>query len=106
LPAHERRVGRRSAPLPADLDGDGDLDLLVGAEQGALALFQTRGTRQAARFVRDATVVLEVPRWQRPPRGDLDGDGDLDLVVGGIGGGYLHGGPVRISSAPTGWPVP
>lgn len=84
------RVGRRSAPLLADLDGDGDLDLLVGAEQGVLALFRNQGTRQAARFVRDATFVLEVPALAAPATGDLDGDGDLDLVVGGIGGGLVY----------------
>jgi uncharacterized protein (DUF2141 family) len=84
------RLGRRSAPLLSDLDGDGDLDLLVGSESNGLALFRNEGTRTAPRLVRDSAFGVVAPVLAAPAAGDLDGDGDLDLVVGGAGGGVVY----------------
>jgi hypothetical protein len=84
------KVGRRSAPHLADLDGDGDLDLLVGTDEGGLALFRNQGSRTAWRFVRDASFLPEVPPMSAPAAGDLDGDGRAELLVGNSGGGAIY----------------
>ncbi len=83
-------VGRRSAPTLADIDGDGDLDLLIGSDEGGLVLYRNQGTRTTPRFVHDTTWALDVPPISAPALGDMDGDGDLDLIVGNVGGGVRY----------------
>jgi hypothetical protein len=72
------------APTLADVDDDGDLDLAVGTWNEGVLLFRNDGTARAPRFVRLPGPLVDLPRGSHasPALGDLDGDGDLDLVAG------------------------
>jgi hypothetical protein len=78
-----------SAPALGDLDGDRDLDLVVGQANGSLFLYRNTGSAKAARFelVPDALEALRTGRRSVPTLADVDGDGRLDLVVGRETGG-------------------
>ena len=82
-------IGRRSVPTLVDLDGDGDLDLAVGSEISGVRIFINEGSRKAPVFVETDPVPVEVPAFSTPVFVDMDGDGDLDLVTGGVGGGVV-----------------
>ncbi len=82
-------IGRRSFPTFADLDGDGDQDLIIGSEANGLSFYRNTGTPQVALFVADTMFAIDVPVMTTPVFVDIDGDGDLDFFSGGIGGGLV-----------------
>jgi hypothetical protein len=82
-------VGGYSAPALADLDGDGDLDLMVGNLEGNLVYYENTGTSSAAEFrwVTDAFQSIRVRgSVAHPAFADIDADGDWDLFVGSFDG--------------------
>ncbi len=82
-------LGQNIAPELGDWDGDGDLDLLVGNEAGRIHCFVNTRFTGVPRFIHqtDFLADIDVGIGAVPALGDLDGDGDLDLIVGETGGG-------------------
>lgn len=79
--------GRRSFPQWVDADGDGDLDLLLGAEVGGALLYRNEGSVTEALWVLDEGFELRIPPLSTPTLADLNGDGLLDVVAGETAGG-------------------
>lgn len=74
--------------LPADYDGDGDLDIAAisffpdyqGNPNEGFVYFE----KGPDGFLRKSFENLNLGRWISLDQGDIDGDGDLDLILGSL----------------------
>jgi hypothetical protein len=77
-------AGDYSSPEFGDVDADGDLDLIVGRKDGRIEFYRNDGTPQSAlwSFEPNRLDFVDVSGYASPALGDIDGDADLDLLVG------------------------
>jgi hypothetical protein len=73
-------MGMVSSALFADIDGDGDPDLIVAIEWGTIRIFLNEGGRFRPAPAMPG-LVGRYSRWNGLATGDLDGDGRLDIVA-------------------------
>ena len=80
--------GRQIESMPdlADLDNDGDLDLIIGRYEGDLDFYENTGSTTEPNFIRRTGAAnplenVQVEADSNPALADLDGDSDFDLIV-------------------------
>ena len=95
-PFHGIDVGDHSAPTFADLDKDGDLELVIGEKNGTLKYYDLVGEDTNSDNIDDIWIWTEqtgsanpfdgIRMWSstypHPTFADLDTDTDLELVIG------------------------
>lgn len=80
-------IGGYSTPHLVDLDGDGDLDLVSGEEEGTILYFENTGSTASPMYVARTGVdnpfnLIDVDLYSDPYLEDVDMDGDLDMIIG------------------------
>lgn len=77
-------LSQASAPCLADIDNDGDLDLLAGNSSGRVTYYRNNGSAASFnfQFITNNYASVNVGNDASPTLGDLDGDNDLDMLVG------------------------
>jgi hypothetical protein len=81
-------------PIAFDWDRDGDLDLVVGDEDGRVALVESEGLAAGSslprflppRYFQQEADTLKCGALATPVGHDWDGDGDMDIVSGNTAG--------------------
>ena len=99
-------VGDEAAPTFADLDNDGDFDLILGEQDGLFNYYENTGSVSSPVFTvqtggSNPLNGEDVGGWSIPFLVDIDNDSDFDMFVGETNGTILYYENTGSVSAPT-----
>jgi large repetitive protein len=77
-------------PCLADVDSDGDIDLVFGKISGSITFYENSGTPTFPEWEKNDVLFsnVKVPQSSTPSFADLDGDGRKDLIIGEYSGNF------------------
>jgi len=77
-------VGKRSSPTFVDIDGDSDLDLFVGQDEGKIFFYTNDGTLYLPSWTlhTESYLFIDLGAYSNPAFADIDADDDEDLFIG------------------------
>jgi hypothetical protein len=82
------------SPAFGDIDNDGDFDLFIGKLNGTIEVYLNTGSPQSPQFTNGTILqnnlgqIIDIGSSATPFLIDVDGDSDLDLVIGGFNGRF------------------
>lgn len=79
-------------PTLADIDNDGDYDLIIGDGWGGVYYYRNNGNALTPSWIREDAMFagIEVDQNAHPGFADLDGDAKKDMILGEYNGNFTY----------------